>query len=287
MSAVVPKVAIKTPRSKPSSSGPSASRIAAQNKKTVTPEFGLKASNVYKRSDSPTYSITSSGASECYSDHDENTDSDATFEGFELLTEGDQAKLTKLGKLRTTEYGLKKRRPVQSYMCHEDGCTFIGKSIRELSEHHIKLHNDVVCAVCNRSFKTPSSLKRHSYSHGELKFSCDQCNEAFAFQSELIFHKTIHRRIPTFKCMSKNCKKVYKSANELNKHVLKHSGMVWDCDGKDCGYSMDDHRNLRAHKKKHQKVGSFECIPCDKQFKYFMQLKRHKVKPQCKVQRAN
>ena len=32
--------------------------------------------------------------------------------------------------------------------------------------------------------------------------------------------------------MSKNCKKVYKSANELNKHVLKHSGMVWDCDEK-------------------------------------------------------
>ena len=43
------------------------------------------------------------------------------------------------------------------------------------------------------------------------------------FQSELNFHKMIHQRIPTFKCMSKNCKKVYKSPNELNKHVLKHS----------------------------------------------------------------
>ena len=149
------------------------------------------------------------------------------------------------------------------------------------------MHKDVVCDVCNRSFKTPSSLKRHSYSHGELKFFCDQCNESFVFQSELNFHKTIHRWIPTFKCMSKNCKKVYKSANELNKHVLKHSGMVWDCDKKDCGYSMDDSRNLHAHKRKHQKVGSFECIPCDKQFKYFMQLKRHKVKPECKAQRAN
>ena len=46
--AVVPKVDNKTPQSKPSSSGPSASRIAAQNKKTVAPEFGLKANNVYK-----------------------------------------------------------------------------------------------------------------------------------------------------------------------------------------------------------------------------------------------
>ena len=83
------KVDNKLPQSKPSSSGPSASRIAAQNKKTVAPEFGLKASKVYKGSESPTYSITSSGTSECYSDHnvDDDTDSNATFEGFDPLTE--------------------------------------------------------------------------------------------------------------------------------------------------------------------------------------------------------
>ena len=130
MDAVVLKVDNERPRSKPSSSGPSASRIAAQNKKTVTPEFGLKANKVYKRSDSPTYSITSSGASECYSDHDvdDDTDSDATFEGFDPLTEEDQEKLTKLGKLRTIEYGLlKKRKRVRSYICHEGVCTFVGQ----------------------------------------------------------------------------------------------------------------------------------------------------------------
>ena len=287
VSVVVPKVNNRTPHSKPSSSGPSAPRIVAQNKKTVKPEFGLKASNVYKRSDSPTYSITSSGVSECHSDHDGDDDSDVTFEGFEPLTKEDQEKLTKLGKLRTIEYGLKKRKQVRSYICHEGRCTFVGKSIQELNEHHIKLHQDMLCEVCNKSFKTPSSLKRHSYSHGELKFACNQCNEAFAFQSELNFHKTIHRKIPTFKCMSKNCDKVYKSANELNKHVLKHSAMVWNCAEKNCDYSTDDRRNLRAHKRKHQNIGSFKCVPCDKHFKYFMQLKRHKVTPDCKAQRAN
>ena len=112
VSVVVLKVDNRTPHSKPSSSGPSASRIVAQNKKTVTPEFGLKASNVYKRSDSPTYLITSSDASECHSDHDEDDDHNATFEGFEPLTEEVQEKLTKLGKLRTIEYGLKKRKRV-------------------------------------------------------------------------------------------------------------------------------------------------------------------------------
>ena len=87
--------------------------------------------------------------------------------------------------------------------------------------------------------------------------------------------------------MSKNCDKVYKSANELNKHVLKHIRMVWDCGEKNCDYSTDDRRNLCAHKRKHQNIGSFKCVPCDKHIKYFMHLKRHKVKPECKAQRAN
>ena len=86
---------------------------------------------------------------------------------------------------------------------------------------------------------------------GDLKFPCDQCKEAFAFCSELKFHKTFHQTIPTFRCMSKNCGKMYKSSNELNKHVLKHSGVVWDCDAKNCEYLTDDRRNLCAHKKKH------------------------------------
>ena len=63
--------------------------------------------------------------------------------------------------------------------------------------------------------------------------------------------------------------------------------MVWDCGEKNCDYSTDNHRNLCAHKRKYQDVGSFKCVPCNKYFKYFMQLKRHKVKPECKAPRAN
>ena len=181
----------------------------------------------------------------------------------------------------------KKRKCVRSYICHEGGCTFVGKSIRKLNEHHVQLHQAVLCEKCNKNFKTPSSLQRHSYSHGDLNFHCGQCEEAFAFSSELKFHKTVHQTIPTFKCMSKNCGKMYKSSNELNKHVLKHSGMVWDCNAKNCEYSTDDRRNLHAHKKKHLEVWRFKCKPCIKYFKYFMQLKRHKLKPECKAKRTS
>ena len=106
-STAVPKVGNRIRRSKPSSAGPSASRIAAQNERTVSPEYGLKSNKVYKYSSGPTYSISSRGASVCCSEHNES-DSDATFNGFEPLTEEDQEKLTKIGKLRTVEYGLKR-----------------------------------------------------------------------------------------------------------------------------------------------------------------------------------
>ena len=158
--------------------------------------------------------------------------------------------------------------------------------MRELNEHHIQTHENVSCTKCNKSFKTPSSLQRHSYSHGELNFPCDQCEEAFAFRSELKFHKSVQHNIPTFKCMSKNCGRSNKSENELNKHILKHSGMMWDCGKTGCTYSTDDRRNLRAHKRKHAKIGSFTCVPCVKNFKYFMQLKRHRLTPECKANRA-
>ena len=155
--------------SKPSLSGPSAERIAAQNKRTVSPVLGVKPNKVYKLSSSPSYSISSSGLS-TYRPELSDSDSEATFDGFEPLTEEDQNKLAKMGKLRTVEYGLKKRKCVMLYICHKGGCTFVGKSIRELNEHHIQWHQAVLCEKCNKSFRTPSSLQRHSYCHGDLKF---------------------------------------------------------------------------------------------------------------------
>ena len=59
--------------------------------------------------------------------------------------------------------------------------------------------------------------------------------------------------------------------------------MVWDVNAKNCEYSTDNRRNLRAHKKKHFEVGKFKCEPCIKYFKYFMQLKHHRLKLECKA----
>ena len=99
--------------SRPKSSGPSTARIAAQHGHTVPPLMGLKPSNVYKCSASPVYSANSketSVSSSNASGLDSDTDTDATFEGFAPLSQKDLDTLGKLGKLQTTQYGLKRRK---------------------------------------------------------------------------------------------------------------------------------------------------------------------------------
>ena len=218
-----------------------------------------------------------------------NADADADADAWTLMTicyfllngkAVSEEPVPKKGKssLNTVQYGLKHCKRIHTYRCHEENCDFTGKSLCELNEHHFDLHGEVKCTGCDKTFKTPSSMKHHAYCHGELKYFCDVCKEGFAFESELRFHPIVHQTVYSFHCMANNHGKSYKSANELNKHVQKHSGVTWDCNV--CEYSTDDRWNLRAHHKKHLKVGLHKCIPCNKSLDYYMQLKRHWVKPE-------
>ena len=159
-----------------------------------------------------------------------------------------------------------------TYKCQEKNCEFTGKLLHDLNLHHIENHGDVQCTGCDKLFKTPSSMKCHAYCHGELPFVWDVCKEGFAFKSELQFHKTVHHMVHSFHCVAKDCGKSYKSSNEQNKHAVNCS---------ECDYSTDDRWNLRAHWKKHLKVGSHKCILCNKSYHFYMQLKRHRAKPEC------
>ena len=287
---------IKKPiRSKPSVSGPSASHVAAQNKRSGIPDTSIPSSiRAYARSDSPVYSEcdsendvdnrseSSSGSSKSYKPSGSDGDSSDTFEGFSPkdLSEPQPSPLKKVrSTLNTVHFGLRRRKRVRNYRCQQKDCQFLSKSLRELNDHHVNNHDQVCCKGCDKTFKTPSSMKRHAYSHGRLPYLCDLCNRGFAFQSELDFHKTVHRTISSYHCVSKGCGKLFKSSNELNKHALKHLGVAWECST--CDYTTDDRRNLRAHRKKHMKVGVHKCVPCNKNFRYYMQLKRHRAKPGC------
>ena len=67
-------------------------------------------------------------------------------------------------------------------------CSFCSKeeySQAAMNAHHIATYSDVNCTKCTKSFRTPSSLSSHMYSHGPKRFMCDHtnCYDGFAFSS--------------------------------------------------------------------------------------------------------
>ena len=71
-------------------------------------------------------------------------------------------------------------------------CEFKSDSIKLLNEHHIEDHDPLPCQECDHISATPSSHARNVYKHKERKFSCDECKQTFAFNSELRAHKFSH-----------------------------------------------------------------------------------------------
>ena len=185
--------------SKPKASGPSVSRVASQKKRSGIPKTSVPSSvRTYTRSDSPVYSEqhkdddgnlseSSSGSSCSFHPDLSDRESTDTFGGFDHDDSKPSPKKG-TGKLNTVHFGLRQRKRVRTYRCQTENCKYIGKSLSELNVHHIDNHDKVQCDGCEKVFNTPSSMKRHSYCHGDLPHVCDVCKEGFAFKSELSFH---------------------------------------------------------------------------------------------------
>ena len=71
-------------------------------------------------------------------------------------------------------------------------CTEIFSSVKDLNTHHKNDHGIVSCTKCDKHFNTQSSLDKHSYTHGDLKFNCELCGKCFPFESRLEQHMLTH-----------------------------------------------------------------------------------------------
>ena len=156
-------------------------------------------------------------------------------------------------------------------------CTGVFSTVRELNTHHRKDHGIVKFPKCERYFSTQTSLDRHSYSHGELKFSCDACGKGFAFQSRLDQHMTVHIS-NKLSCPKKKCDKQFKNIWDLNRHMKCHTKGGWHhCDF--CDYKNKDKRNTDSHMRIHSTDNDdkpYECEKCGKRMRFSTQFKRHK-----------
>ena len=105
-------------------------------------------------------------------------------------------------------------------------CDEIFSSVRDLNLHLKQDHGIVKCLKCDKYFSTQSSLDKHSYSHGELKYNCELCGKCFPFQSRLDQHMMVHIN-NKLSCPKKSCDRQFKSIWDLKPtHELPHQRRV-------------------------------------------------------------
>ena len=147
------------------------------------------------------------------------------------------------GVFKTKTIMIRRVRDPQTFKCSVCGERF--PTLRELNAHYIQSHRNVNCDICRKSFATPSSLRKHRYSHIEEseQLKCRTCDKCFPFESQLKSHRHTHRRIRYYRCASTNCDRSFRHPGDLATHARSH-GKSYDC--AHCNYSNTDIRNLRS-----------------------------------------
>ena len=140
-----------------------------------------------------------------------------------------------------------KCRKIKCKMCME-----IFGSVKDLNIHHKQDHGIVKCTKCDKYFSTQSSLDKHSYTHGELKFNCELCGKCFPFESRLDQYMLVHIN-NKLSCPKKSCDKQFKSIGDLNRHMKSHTKtkVSWyHCDH--CDYKNKDKHNTEPTAQKNK-----------------------------------
>ena len=179
------------------------------------------------------------------------------------------------GVFKTKTITIRRARDPRTFKCSV--CGERSPTLRELNAHYIQFHRNVSCDICGKSFATPSSLRKHRYSHIEEseQFKCRTCDKRFPFKSQLKSHRHTHRRIRYYRCASANCDHSFRHPGDLAAHARSH-GKSHDC--AHCNYSNTDVRNLRSHMRVHSREAPFTCKECEQKFVHSNQLVRHRPK---------
>ena len=188
-------------------------------------------------------------------------------------TDGADPKPTPVKKeLSFKQYGIK-RKYKQTRMFKCKLCPSEMPSVQEYNKHYLDCHPPQLCPDCTRVFISPRTLAKHSYTHAEYMYKCQDCNRGFTFKSQLESHRKVHLKMSRFVCFKPKCGKRFKRESELNAHLTAHSKNKIKCDH--CDYSNSDIRNVCAHSKVHSERLPYHCPLCNKGFKWQEQKRRH------------
>jgi uncharacterized C2H2 Zn-finger protein len=187
--------------------------------------------------------------------------------------------------------------PSNEYECSHPGCARSFKAPGDLSRHVKQVHEKHAdkksrpdkshkCAFpgCDYTSATARGIRNHfTKSHVAKNFQCTICPKKFADDPNRIRHEKQHKANPH---MCSMCHSLFKSSDDLEKHVDKKHGMGernkdYACDYPNCGKRFESIMALRNHKHKHKEEKAFKCDLCGFPFgtEYLLQrhMKEHKL----------
>ncbi|XP_029645036.1 MDS1 and EVI1 complex locus protein EVI1-A isoform X1 [Octopus sinensis] len=167
--------------------------------------------------------------------------------------------------VRVPSISASSRYPVQqmamatSYMCRY--CAKQFTSVRDMQLHvlqHSRGNAPLNCAICNKSYRTPSKLQRHVRVHsGERPYICNLCGRRFTRSDHLKQHMKVHSPNRQ-KNMCRLCNARFTSCHLLATHLRTHEiHQIHLC--RCCGEGFPTSDELDRHKRLHDVKGNIRA----------------------------
>ncbi|KAL4152777.1 hypothetical protein QTP88_000610 [Uroleucon formosanum] len=149
---------------------------------------------------------------------------------------------------------------------------------RYLLSRHMKSHSKerpCLCTICDRGFKTLTSLQNHINTHtGTKPYNCRSCSSAFTTSGELVRHvRYKHTHEKPHKCSV--CDYASVELSKMRNHMRCHTGeRPYQCPH--CTYASPDTFKLKRHIRIHTGEKPYECDVCFAKFTQSNSLKTHR-----------
>ena len=174
------------------------------------------------------------------------------------------------------------------YKCEYSGCFKSYKGKEALKRHIGSNHTpgSYGCPKCGKIYKTQHLLQKHLsvVCQNQVRpYICEICQKTFKTRTSLAYHMGIHSSVKKFPC--EVCKKAFPSKLHLHNHQLTHKTGCYKCF---CGLQYKNVKSYKEHVKLiHDKTNPRKCSVCLRNFKNDKALENHKkshLKPfTCKV----